>query len=95
MYSKKVNFLSASKTVAAIFIKHPFHFIGYLIFVVGISLGLHFLKTIIIVITLGFGWILLNIPIIKYIFNLPFSTLYRLFSIEFLNQFIEVIPSNE
>ncbi|MGE5313159.1 MAG: hypothetical protein ACM3Q4_00535 [Acidobacteriota bacterium] len=89
MYRDNISVIDAWQKFLHLFSDHPFAFILYTLF----SIGLHILVVIIIaiggLITCCLGFVLLIIPYIGSVLLLPVTVTFRAFSLEFLEQFGE------
>jgi hypothetical protein len=98
MYRGRIRVLAGWGAFLSLFGRHLFYFLGYALFMVGLSIFIFVIVIAAIVLTCCIGLIFLIIPYISSVFLLPITYTVRAFSVEFLEQFgpqYKIFPPGE
>jgi hypothetical protein len=87
MYRGRTRVLAGWGAFLSLFGRNFFYFLGYALFMVGLSIFIFIIVIAAIILTCCIGLIFLIIPYISSVFLLPINYTLRAFSVEFLEQF--------
>jgi len=98
MYKSRIRVLAGWRAFLSLFGPYLFYFIGYGLFMVGLSIFVAVIVIAAVLLTCCIGLIFLIIPYISSVALLPISYTLRAFSVEFLEQFgpeYQIFPRTE